>query len=291
MIYDDVTWNILTIQNGSGIPDNSINGIAEDSVGNLWLATAANGIVVYRANGVGWFWYYMGSTNIPTNSLTCILIDSLQQAWTGSMDKGLIKRTGIFFSYYGTLNSGMPDDFIQCFFLDHAGIFWLGTKTQGLVRFDESLLTGLENNFPAVALSVFPNPAADFFDVDTHGRPVEKIILFDITGKEIPVIPEKISIGHFRITLPKTAPDLLDRNNSERRKNDCTKDFYKNIVRPATSISEKIGDFTALAFRCDKVYTAIRLPFTGSKQFTVYLFEPCSAFFNFKIFLHMFTRR
>jgi ligand-binding sensor domain-containing protein len=156
ILHDDTIKANLTISNGSGIPDNTILAFDEDTVGNIWMATPANGIVVYRNIG-GWFWYYMGNSFIQSNSLSDIQFNHSQTAlWLATSDSGIIRRNGVQYTCFNTVNSAIPDNNIQCLTIDSSNTIWIGTATQGVVKLQD--YTGL-NNTPSEYAVTFPNPA------------------------------------------------------------------------------------------------------------------------------------
>lgn len=168
IVDNDTIKDIYTIANGSGIPDNTQLGFDEDSVGNVWIATPANGIVVFRNVG-GWFWYYMGNSFLQSNSLSGIKFNADESAiWLSTLDSGIIKRTGVTYQSFTTVNSPMPDNTVQCITLDSNNVVWIGTASQGVVKFDETL-TGL-NLFDIATgnIIVYPNPFKDFVEIKSH---------------------------------------------------------------------------------------------------------------------------
>ena len=168
VVDNDTIKDVFTIANGSGIPDNTQVGFDEDSLGNVWIATPSNGIVVRRIVG-GWFWYYLGNSFIPTNSLTAVKFNSDESSlWMSTLDSGMVKKTGVNYQSFTTVNSPMPDNSVQCFTLDSNDVIWIGTASQGVVRFDESI-TGINYINPLSSqIIIYPNPSKNTLYVKSN---------------------------------------------------------------------------------------------------------------------------
>jgi ligand-binding sensor domain-containing protein len=220
----DTIKEVLTITNGSGIPDNTQLDLAEDSLGNVWFASAADGLVAYR-NTAGWFWYHPGNSVIPTPNLSAVRFNSTEsKLWIGSIDNGLIKKTGVFFTAYTTSNSLMPDNHIQCLTVDDSDVVWIGTASNGVVRFDESLLLNTENINDENKLVTYPNPVKDnlFFN-NTISATV--ITIYNYAGSNIKT--QRITIGVNSIDFSELTPGIyavsVQSKTGER--------FYSRIVK------------------------------------------------------------
>lgn len=182
----DTVNDVLTIASGSGIPDNTQLDFALDSLNNLWFASAADGLVAYRGP-LGWFWYYPGNSQIATSSLTAVKFSPDESIlWIGSVDSGLIKKSGIFFSSYTTQNSGMVDDYIQCMMVDDSGVVWMGTASHGVVRFDETLLNEISFAVAADGLTAFPNPFRNTISISGfEAGKKNSLMIIDAQGREL----------------------------------------------------------------------------------------------------------
>lgn len=179
-IDKDTNFTEFITQN-SGISDNTILGIDMDNLGNLWMASPANGLIV-KLNGFGWFTYNQLSSNIPTPGLTCVKLDQTYQPWIGTFDKGILYKNGSNFIAYDTSNSPLTDVMIQCVNIDDSGRVWIGTQTGGLFILDPSLLTGLDEVYDDISLSLYPNPAGSFLYYNSL-LPVQRVEVFDISGR------------------------------------------------------------------------------------------------------------
>ncbi len=200
VVDNDTIKDVYTIANGSGIPDNTQVGFDDDSSGNVWMATPANGIVVRRIVG-GWFWFYMGNSFLQSNGLSAIKFTNDESSlWVGTLDSGMIKKTGAAYATYNMVNTPMPDNNVQCFNIDSNNILWIGTATQGVVRFDESL-TGTFNYESRQYTLAYPNPTTDFINVKSSIR-FSGFELCNAMGKVVyktnkSLFELKIPVSHF----------------------------------------------------------------------------------------------
>jgi ligand-binding sensor domain-containing protein len=182
ILNQDTIKSNFTIANGSGIPDNTQLAFDEDSLGNVWFATPANGIVAWKNVG-GWFWYYMGNSLLPSNSLSDLKFSNDESSlWLATADSGIIKKTGVVYKSYTTVNSLMPDNNVQCLAIDNNGVLWIGTATQGVVRFQET--TSIDDLNSSMNMSVYPNPSKDKLIIKSSNL-IKHYELADVTGKII----------------------------------------------------------------------------------------------------------
>ncbi len=159
LIYiNNGSWQVFTIPNGSGIPDNTILEIAIDANGVEWLSTPANGLVAHPG-GFTWLIYTPFTSTIPSASTSCLELSDIPGViWVGTLDAGLVRKSGVNFTAYNPSNSVFPDYVVTFIEKDLNGILWIGTTSGGLVRLDESLLLSVDN--VAASSNVFFNSFA-----------------------------------------------------------------------------------------------------------------------------------
>jgi ligand-binding sensor domain-containing protein len=183
LIYiNNGNWQVFTIPNGSGIPDNTILEIALDQNGVEWLSTPANGLVAHPG-GFTWLIYNPFTSSMPSASTSCLEISAYMGIiWIGTLDQGLIRKSGTNFTSYNPSNSVFPDYTVTFIEKDLNGMLWIGTASGGLIRLDESLLLSLPMN---------ETPVNTFVNTLVTGHlkinSTEKIIspsLFTIDGKQ-----------------------------------------------------------------------------------------------------------
>lgn len=112
--------------------------IKEDSGGNLWLATYANGAYYYNVNAKRWKNYVHDDKNeksLPYDKVLSIFEDSHRQIWLTTQGGGFClfhPETETFTSYNSS--NGLPNDVVYQIVEDKSGALWL-TTNNGLVCF------------------------------------------------------------------------------------------------------------------------------------------------------------
>jgi len=113
--------------------------IREDSRGNIWLATYANGAYCLDVKKNTWTNYTYDSKNeksIPNNKVLSIFEDSRGQIWLTTQGGGFCKFVSDNKSFirYNSSN-GFPSDVVYQIAEDNQGLFWI-TTNNGLMRFN-----------------------------------------------------------------------------------------------------------------------------------------------------------
>jgi len=164
------------------------------------MACPAGALVSYGNNF--FYSYSTASAGNPSNTFDAIAIDSLQNIYLGSFNKGLIKKSGSNFYYWDTQNSLMPDDIVYCVAVERTGIIWAGTSVYGLVRLDESLLMSVnEMQNENSTVNLYPNPATNQITIYNLQVTIEKIEIFDALGQKVfssPLVPLSSRTGDER---------------------------------------------------------------------------------------------
>lgn len=112
--------------------------IKEDSGGNLWLATYANGAYCYNVNEKRWKNYLHNDddpNSLPYDKVLSIFEDSHRQVWLTTQGGGFClfhPDTETFTSYNSS--DGLPNDVVYQIVEDKEGFLWL-TTNNGLVCF------------------------------------------------------------------------------------------------------------------------------------------------------------
>lgn len=183
LIYiNNGSWQVFTIPNGSGIPDNTILEIAIDPNGVEWLSTPANGLVAHPG-GFTWLIYTPFTSSMPSASTSCLEIsNSPGVIWIGTLDAGIVRKSGVNFTAYNPSNSVFPDYVVTFIEKDLNGILWIGTTAGGLVRLDESLLLSVEN-VTASTNTFFNSFASDKLKLVSSGKIISPTLL-TIEGKQ-----------------------------------------------------------------------------------------------------------
>ena len=113
--------------------------IKEDSYGNLWLATYANGAYCYDVSARRWKNYVFDAEDersLPYDKVLSVFEDSYRQIWLTTQGGGfcLFHPDTETFTRYG-LKDGLPNDVVYQIVEDDDRFMWL-TTNNGLVRFD-----------------------------------------------------------------------------------------------------------------------------------------------------------
>ncbi len=151
-------------------PDNTQNSVAFDNVNDeRWLATPSQGLL--RQGGAWengpWFQYTTSNSTIPSNSVTCVVVDDLGRVWLGTLIAGIGVRdpNGSFISY-NTINSGLPNNSIESILLATDGSIWVATGFGGAARLT---FQGSINEFALADLDLFPNPCDGLVNIRVKG--------------------------------------------------------------------------------------------------------------------------
>lgn len=147
----------------SPLRNKRITSFAEDSIGNLWIATDG-GLFTYQPNKNTLLSYYQGiePINIPHNHVNAIAIDSKQQLWIGTL--GGIGCYNIKNGDFTTIKSnglinGLNNNFINSLCVDESDIVWIGTEKGGINKLYKTnkQFKNYSNN-PFDISTISPNP-------------------------------------------------------------------------------------------------------------------------------------
>jgi|GEM_PF-1048721 len=107
---------------GPGVLD-----IAEDSSGNIWLATE-RGINKISNENITLFNTF--NSPLPNDIVNAVVIDNQNNKWFGTM-YGLAFLEGDKWEVFNTYNSGMPCNEVTCLAIDSLNRIWMGFKYNG----------------------------------------------------------------------------------------------------------------------------------------------------------------
>ncbi|PYK98992.1 MAG: hypothetical protein DME19_10355 [Verrucomicrobia bacterium] len=173
----DGQWTSYTTRNG--LPDNRVDFITHDSLGNLWIATG-DGVLLRFRDGV--FTRFGKKEGLSDNWVLCALEDREGNLWVGTNYGGLNRmqprrilaysaldglihnnvwsireseRGGIWIgtengvSHFKngeftnfSLGKNPDDNHVKSVFQDRAGNLWIGTRAAGLKRMQNGRITG-----------------------------------------------------------------------------------------------------------------------------------------------------
>jgi len=115
----------------AGLPQNSVQALAQSRDGYLWLGTQAG---VVRFDGVRFTTY--GRDASPTLShpyIWALAGDAEGGVWIGTEETGLVHMRGGRFTAYRRAQ-GLPDEWVGALHQDRRGTLWIGTMKGGVAR-------------------------------------------------------------------------------------------------------------------------------------------------------------
>ncbi len=128
---------------GVSITNNTVNSLAEDAEGNLWVGTENDGLTILNAT-TGATWHYLHDdidpNSIGTNSLYGMCRDSQMNMWIGSFAGGIdfVSRDRRKFPHFKHNSSpySLSDNHVLCLYEDSHENLWVATDGGGLNLFD-----------------------------------------------------------------------------------------------------------------------------------------------------------
>jgi len=121
--YDGRTVNFNS--SNSGLPDDSVMGLAIDNQGTLWIATFLEGLVKYTARGG--FSRFRDSAKVGTERTFCIEYDPEDNLlYVGTHGNGVVVIDPSAESVAKTVSEGM-NQWISTLKFDSSGTLWIGT--------------------------------------------------------------------------------------------------------------------------------------------------------------------
>ena len=127
---DGSTWTTYTTSQGLG--SNTVKGIIEDHLGNIWFATTGG---VTKYTGSTWTTYDTGD-GLPNNDIRCVFEDASDNIWVGTSGGGVVKYNGSSWTTYDT-GDGLAQNYVQAITQDQGGDMWFATAN-GVSRFNGS---------------------------------------------------------------------------------------------------------------------------------------------------------
>jgi ligand-binding sensor domain-containing protein len=197
--YSNSTWLIWNTSNSS-LPTNTISSIACDSEDKIWLSCMDDNRYIGKEFGGGLVCfdgskmdiYNISNSNIQSNTIFNIFIDSSDAVWLGTCGAGLVsfKNKSVWKSYEMS-NSGIAFNDVQRVYKDKSGNIWLGHINAGVSVFnpDSFILSANKINENRTTFKIFPNPAYNDLYINFKSINEKKIQakIFDLNGRLIHV--------------------------------------------------------------------------------------------------------
>jgi ligand-binding sensor domain-containing protein/signal transduction histidine kinase len=125
--------NLSKFDSDQGLVTDMIQDMAQDPLGNWWLATADSGLIQYDGTRQRIF---NTDNGLSSNLIQVLLTDHLGQLWIGT-DEGIDIFDGQQLKRLNTTN-GLPDNNIWSLHEDDKNQIWIGTE-KGLVKINPAL--------------------------------------------------------------------------------------------------------------------------------------------------------
>lgn len=189
--FVDTSLLTYTIQN-NGVPDNTIQDVAIGANGYRWLGCAAHGLSTFIYNSPPFVQFNPANSDMPSYTVNSLAIDNSGKVLCGTFDGGLVRYLGsIYWEVFNDSSFALPDSSINDILLDSSGVIWLATTNKGVIRFDEPQLYASTQNLNSTfnsSLKIFPNPSADFIEMNISSNGNEnkfRIEIFDEAGNKL----------------------------------------------------------------------------------------------------------
>lgn len=154
------TWTSYSVYN-TDMPDNSkISSIALGSTGNLWVGTYTEGVIKF--DGENWINFNEDNSDLNTNFISAIAIDSDNNKWIGSNGE-LYFYDDQTFTVFDNSVQGINWDHIRTIKFDGAQV-WFGADN-GLTKFD-----GVDWEFFNSSNSILPYDGVSSILVDDETK-------------------------------------------------------------------------------------------------------------------------
>ena len=130
--YQHRSWQLE-----EGLPQASVQAIAQTKDGYIWLATQEG---LARFDGVSFTIFDNRNTpELKANNIQTLYVARAGTLWIGSEGGGLTRLDGSRFTSYTTAD-GLADNIVESIFEDDAGHLWVGTL-RGLSRLEDGQFT------------------------------------------------------------------------------------------------------------------------------------------------------
>ncbi|MCK4662361.1 MAG: T9SS type A sorting domain-containing protein [Bacteroidales bacterium] len=179
--FTDTDFEIWNWQNNK-IPDYYITKIKFDLNNNLWCNSIdTNGIVgiesgggLQKFDGNNWTNFNIYNSNIPSNTIFDIFIDSIDNIWIATCAGGIAKFNGnANWEIYNVLNSGIAHNIANKIIITKDNKLWVGhyicsggISVADLDKIDNIINTRNKNIIEG--FEIFPNPSNDYINISIN---------------------------------------------------------------------------------------------------------------------------
>ena len=132
-----VRYDIRVWQTDEGLPQNSVNAIAQTSDGYLWVGTREG---LARFDGIHFTAVdEAAAPHLKSASISALCVSRDGSLWIASESNGLTRLKDGTFTHF-LKSDGLPDNQVQCLLESRDGVLWIGAET-GLARFRDGGFT------------------------------------------------------------------------------------------------------------------------------------------------------
>ena len=144
----------------SGLPYNSVEALAVDAQGTLWVGTGkfynVGGEGLAKFDGETWTAYNTDNSGLPNNHIISLTIDDQGNIWMGTDGGGVAKFDGETWTVYDIFDTALSSGIVASLAIDDQANIWMGTDGGGVAKFDGETWTvydifnsGLPHNYAA----------------------------------------------------------------------------------------------------------------------------------------------
>lgn len=176
----DPNWVVYNRQN-SPLNSNNVNSVVQDKNGTYWIGLSPEkvdsqliGGGLARFDGVNWKFYTTANSQIPSNSVNWVCVDSSGNIWVATSKGGVAKFDGTTWQVFNTTNSPITSNTIYYITAEKTGAIWIGTWSDGVVKYD-----GVNWAVYHLTEHGMMNDGVNFIVIDENGK---KWIGTDLSG-------------------------------------------------------------------------------------------------------------
>jgi ligand-binding sensor domain-containing protein len=134
-------WVIYNKSN-SPLPSNFITSVLQDKFGLYWISMLRERIGgnyvgggLAKFDGSNWEFFSTLNSNIPSDGVEALAIDSLGKIWIATYDSGIGVFDRNIWTNFNKKNSPLPSNNIFCISIEKNGAVWIGTRSDGILKF------------------------------------------------------------------------------------------------------------------------------------------------------------
>jgi ligand-binding sensor domain-containing protein len=174
-IFNGSVWNSYSTPFSSVATSINTYKLACSSSNSIWLARSLSNDGLYKFENGFWINFTTSNSNLPSNSISSIAIDSDDNIWF-SYAGGLAKFDGTNCVLFDTLNGFPYQNGGGVLQIDKFNNKW-NCSPNGVVVFNESGVVGIEEYSKNKNLNVYPNPTKEGFTIRLNDNFEKKNIL------------------------------------------------------------------------------------------------------------------